>query len=187
MKRQLPSQTLEEQLLSPATGQAPVSETIRLGAQLMLQKAVELEVSEFLRLPRGCWPVLVLRQWFCSVGASKLGEAWPVLIEPGRCLTKSGAGSNVGCPTRLSGFPIPRVGRCTRAACFGFGRPVLFCPDRFSWVVLDVRRRGVQSGSTTRLYGPCRVFIVVPWRAVQETGPPVLFLRPASARRRWRK
>lgn len=48
MKRQLPSQTLEEQFLSPATRKAPLSETIRLGAQLMLQKAVELEVTEFL-------------------------------------------------------------------------------------------------------------------------------------------
>jgi len=48
MKRQLPSQTLEEQFLSPDTRRAPLSETIRLGAQLMLQKAVELEVTEFL-------------------------------------------------------------------------------------------------------------------------------------------
>ncbi|MHC1769468.1 MAG: transposase [Verrucomicrobiia bacterium] len=48
MKRQLPSQTLEEQFLSPDTKRAPLSETIRLGAQLMLQKAVELEVTEFL-------------------------------------------------------------------------------------------------------------------------------------------
>ena len=48
MKRQLPSQLLEEQFLSPATRQAPLSEPIRLGAQLMLQKAVELEVTEFL-------------------------------------------------------------------------------------------------------------------------------------------
>ena len=48
MKRQLPSQTLEEQFLSPATRNAPLSENIRLGAQLMLQKAVELEVTEFL-------------------------------------------------------------------------------------------------------------------------------------------
>ena len=48
MKRQLPSQTLEEQFFSPATRRAPLSETIRLGAQLMLQKAVELEVTEFL-------------------------------------------------------------------------------------------------------------------------------------------
>ena len=48
MKRQLPSQTLEEQFLSPSTRKAPLSESIRLGAQLMLQKAVELEVTEFL-------------------------------------------------------------------------------------------------------------------------------------------
>ena len=48
MKRQLPSQTLEEQFLSPTTRKAPLSESIRLGAQLMLQKAVELEVTEFL-------------------------------------------------------------------------------------------------------------------------------------------
>ena len=48
MKRQLPSQTLEAHFLSPATRQAPLSESIRLGAQLMLQKAVELEVIEFL-------------------------------------------------------------------------------------------------------------------------------------------
>ena len=49
MKRQLPRQTLETQFLSPHTRQAPLSETIRLGTQLMLQKAVELEVTEFLR------------------------------------------------------------------------------------------------------------------------------------------
>jgi hypothetical protein len=48
MKRQLPSQTLEEQFLSRSTRKAPLSESIRLGAQLMLQKAVELEVTEFL-------------------------------------------------------------------------------------------------------------------------------------------
>jgi hypothetical protein len=48
MKRQLPSQTLEEQFLSPSTRKAPLSESIRLAAQLMLQKAVELEVTEFL-------------------------------------------------------------------------------------------------------------------------------------------
>ena len=48
MKRQVPSQTLEEQFLSPATRQAPLSEIIRLAAQLVLQKAVELEVTEFL-------------------------------------------------------------------------------------------------------------------------------------------
>jgi len=48
MKRQLPSQTLKEQFLSPDTRRAPLSETIRLGAQLMLQKAIELEVTEFL-------------------------------------------------------------------------------------------------------------------------------------------
>ena len=38
MKRQLPSQTLEEQFLSPATRNAPLSENIRLGAQLMLPR-----------------------------------------------------------------------------------------------------------------------------------------------------
>jgi hypothetical protein len=48
MKRQLPSQTLEEQFLSPDTRRAPLSETIRLGAQFMLQKAVELEVTDLL-------------------------------------------------------------------------------------------------------------------------------------------
>ena len=48
MKRQLPSQTLEEQFLSASTRKAPLSESIRLGAQLMLQKAVELEVTELL-------------------------------------------------------------------------------------------------------------------------------------------
>jgi len=48
MKPQLPSQNLEEQFVSRATGNAPLSETIRLGAQLMLQKAVELEVAKFL-------------------------------------------------------------------------------------------------------------------------------------------
>jgi hypothetical protein len=44
MRRRLPSQTLEEHFLSPATRQGPLSETIRLGAQLVLQKAVELDV-----------------------------------------------------------------------------------------------------------------------------------------------
>jgi glycosyltransferase involved in cell wall biosynthesis len=34
--------------LNPDTRRAPLSETIRLGAQLMLQKAVELEVTQFL-------------------------------------------------------------------------------------------------------------------------------------------
>ena len=48
MKRQLPSQLLENQFLSPDTRRAPLSETIRPGAQLVLQKAVELEVTEFL-------------------------------------------------------------------------------------------------------------------------------------------
>ena len=48
MKRQLPSQTLEEEFLGLATRRAPLSDSIRLGAQLMLQKAVELEVTEFL-------------------------------------------------------------------------------------------------------------------------------------------
>ena len=48
MKRQLPSQLLEEQFFGLATRHAPLSESIRLGAQLMLQKAVELEVTEFL-------------------------------------------------------------------------------------------------------------------------------------------
>ena len=44
MKHQLPSQSLEVQFLNPDTRRAPGSETIRLGAQLMLQKAVELAV-----------------------------------------------------------------------------------------------------------------------------------------------
>jgi len=48
MKRQLPSQLLESQFLDPATRNTPLSETIRLGAQLMLQKAIELEVTEYL-------------------------------------------------------------------------------------------------------------------------------------------
>ena len=48
MKRQITSQTLEEQFLSLSTRRGPLSESICLGAQLMLQKAVELEVTEFL-------------------------------------------------------------------------------------------------------------------------------------------
>jgi putative transposase len=48
MKRQLPSQPLEQQFFSLATRQAPLSDFIRVGAQLMLQNAVELEVTEFL-------------------------------------------------------------------------------------------------------------------------------------------
>ena len=54
MKRQLPSQLLEQQFFSLATRQAPLSESIRLGAQLMLQKAVELEVTEFLGREHYC-------------------------------------------------------------------------------------------------------------------------------------
>ena len=54
MKRQLPSQTLEEQFLSPSTRKAPLSESIRLAAQLMLQKAIELEVTEFLGREHYC-------------------------------------------------------------------------------------------------------------------------------------
>jgi hypothetical protein len=48
MKRQLPSQLLEEQFLGLATPHTPLSESIRLGAQFMLQKADELEVTGFL-------------------------------------------------------------------------------------------------------------------------------------------
>lgn len=48
MKKLLPSQQLEKEFFSLATERAPLSEAIRLGAQLMLQKAVELEVSLFL-------------------------------------------------------------------------------------------------------------------------------------------
>ncbi len=48
MKRQLPSQLLEDQFFGLATCHAPLSDSIRLGAQLMLLKAVELEVTEFL-------------------------------------------------------------------------------------------------------------------------------------------
>ncbi|HOC01041.1 MAG TPA: transposase [Verrucomicrobiota bacterium] len=47
MKRQLPSQILEQQFFSLAARRAALSESIQLGAQLMLQKAVELEVTEF--------------------------------------------------------------------------------------------------------------------------------------------
>ena len=50
MKRQLPSQLLEERFLGLATRRALLSDSIRLGAQLMLQKAVELKVTEFLSL-----------------------------------------------------------------------------------------------------------------------------------------
>ena len=48
MNRQLPSQLLGEHFLSPDTSRAPLSDSTRLAAQLMLQKAVELEVTEFL-------------------------------------------------------------------------------------------------------------------------------------------
>ena len=48
MKRQLLSQILEQQFFSLAARRAPLSESIQLGAQVMLQKAVELEVTEFL-------------------------------------------------------------------------------------------------------------------------------------------
>jgi transposase-like protein len=48
MKRQLPSQVLEEQFFGLDTRRARLSDSICLGAQLMLQKAVELEVAEFL-------------------------------------------------------------------------------------------------------------------------------------------
>ena len=70
MKRQLPSQTLEEQFLSPSTRKAPLSESIRLGAQLMLQKAVELEVTEFLgreHYCRSCDEPLLLRAIWIAI------------------------------------------------------------------------------------------------------------------------
>ncbi len=47
MKRRLPSRLLEQQFFSLATRRVLLSEAIQLGAQLMLQKAVELEVTEF--------------------------------------------------------------------------------------------------------------------------------------------
>ena len=50
MKRLLPSQQMEKEFLALAGQRAPLSEAVRLGAQLMLQKAVELEVSNFLGL-----------------------------------------------------------------------------------------------------------------------------------------
>ena len=46
VKRQLPSQTFEQQFLSSSTREAPLTGSIRLGAQLMFQIAVELEVTE---------------------------------------------------------------------------------------------------------------------------------------------
>ena len=48
MKRQLPSQLMETEFLTLSSQRAPLSEAVRLAAQLMLQKAVELEVSDFL-------------------------------------------------------------------------------------------------------------------------------------------
>ena len=50
MKRQLPNQILEEQFLSPDTRNAPLSKTIRLGAQLMLQVRNTIEAFESVRL-----------------------------------------------------------------------------------------------------------------------------------------
>ena len=54
MKRQLPSQVLEQQFFSLATRRTPLSGCIQFGAQLMLQKAVELEVTEFLGREHYC-------------------------------------------------------------------------------------------------------------------------------------
>ena len=48
MKKLLPSQTMEKEFLALASQKAPLSEAVRLAAQLMLQKAVELEVTDFL-------------------------------------------------------------------------------------------------------------------------------------------
>jgi hypothetical protein len=48
MKKTLPSQTMEKEFLALASQKAPLSEAVRLGAQLMLQKAAELKVSDFL-------------------------------------------------------------------------------------------------------------------------------------------
>lgn len=48
MKKILPSQQMEKQFLTLGSQKAPLSEAVRLAAQLMLQKAVELEVSDFL-------------------------------------------------------------------------------------------------------------------------------------------
>lgn len=54
MKRRLPSQILEQHFFSLAARRAPLSEAIQLGAQLILQKAVELEVTEFLGREHYC-------------------------------------------------------------------------------------------------------------------------------------
>jgi transposase-like protein len=48
MKKILPSQQMEKQFLTLGSQKAPLSEAVRLAAQLMLQKAVEMEVSHFL-------------------------------------------------------------------------------------------------------------------------------------------
>src|SRR2546428_2137739 len=48
MKKLLPSQTMEKEFLALAGQRAPLSDAVRLAAQLMLQKAVEVEVSDFL-------------------------------------------------------------------------------------------------------------------------------------------
>src|SRR5881392_3916734 len=48
MKRLLPSQQMEKEFLAFAGQRAPLSDAVRLAAQLMLQKAVEVEVSDFL-------------------------------------------------------------------------------------------------------------------------------------------
>jgi transposase-like protein len=54
MKHQLPSELLERQFYGLAARRPPLSEAIQLGAQLMLQKAVELEVIEFLGREHYC-------------------------------------------------------------------------------------------------------------------------------------
>src|SRR5438046_10753035 len=48
MKRLLPSQQMEKEFLAFAGQRAPLSDAVRLAAQLMLQKAAEVEVSDFL-------------------------------------------------------------------------------------------------------------------------------------------
>lgn len=48
MKKILPSQQMQNEFFSLASTDAPLSEAIRLGAQLMLQKTAEMEVTGFL-------------------------------------------------------------------------------------------------------------------------------------------
>ncbi len=97
MKRQLPSQILEQQFFSLAARRAPLSEAIQLGAQLMLQKAVELEVTEFLG-----------REHYCRSGDEPLRGYDSQAIPDGLAVSGAGDLRHVGPDNPLGLMAAPR-------------------------------------------------------------------------------